>query len=218
MKHTLNFTLLLYFVGLSLSTGCATNNAEQMRDKNPFTVGFAGLQVRPTANIGLGVSGEILETKGFSCTDSNERCLNKKEPMKYEGDKKLEGESKSRRFSAYINFFPSKTSAFFLGVGGVKKLGTSIITLLENDESVSYNTETFSIRPGLGWNWIWESGFSLFLDFGYPILINRTQKHTDDVSDEGKKAAKNFETYLYSQNGSLESGGGSSMIGWSFHF
>lgn len=218
MKHSSLATLLLSFIGLSLSTGCATNNAEQMRDKNPFTIGFTGLQVRPTANIGIGIGGEILETKGYSCTDSDARCLNKKEPMKYEGDKQLEGESKSRRFSAYLNYFPSKTSAFFIGIGGVKKLSESKILVIDSDESVSYTSEATSIRPGIGWNWIWESGFSLFLDFGYPILISQSQKHKDSVSDEGKNAAKSFEKYLYRQNGMIEGGGGSSMIGWSFHF
>jgi hypothetical protein len=172
----------------------------------PLTVGFLGVQVRPVSAVGLGASVDFLSQ--FSGSG-----------LSIESDiaqgKKAKGETRAKSLSPYINLFPSESSHFFLGLGLVKLENASSVTL--DGVKYSYTSKSTYVRPALGWNWIWMSGFSLFLDLGVGFQLSHERDESGLTTDNARTAATHFDEKYHAPKVGFV-GGGSGLLGWSFGF
>jgi hypothetical protein len=162
-----------------LTQACATTGAEKIRAQKSVTAAVfptIGAIYRPTAKIGIGatISASVRE---------NDELTHSEENMKDFGSETFNvKESKSRGTNAFLHYYPWSTSAFFLGAG-VKSESKNYSLAVSNDgttlDSISpvnmtYSASVKKIRVPLGWNWIYESGFSMLLDIGPNVAVTET--------------------------------------------
>jgi len=124
-----------------------------------------------------------------------------------------------------MQYFPWSTSAFFVGIGGSLHRATyrfaedteTSTNLAPSSTDVSYDVNSSYVGVPAGWAWIWESGFSLGLDFGPRFRVRREIAYRNDGTTGGVDSEKRDNTVATLD--SLErpvNWGGTGIIGWSF--
>jgi len=164
---------------LIFTQACATTGADKMRAQRSVTATVfptVGAIYRPTAKVGLGatLSSYVREDEQLSHSPEN---------MKNFGSETFNvQESRSRGTNAFLHYYPWTTSAFFMGAG-IKTESKNYALAVNNDGSalesdaatnLTYSAKVKKIRVPLGWNWIYESGFSMLLDIGPNVAVSET--------------------------------------------
>ncbi len=213
----------------ALSTfACAPEHASKVRQDKSLTLGLPGVSYRPNGKIGVGVTAGAAsnqkQTVDNSKTGLSSVIGSSNDANSDEADQR-QVVSSFVQISPFVQYFPWDTSAFFVGVGGTYYRGSYKFNEEKVDSTslnpqfaeVDYQTRSNYIGVPLGWAWIWESGFSLTLDFGPRARVSRSAELTKDGKDEGVSSSERDKTV--STIDSLEpkyTYGGSGIIGWSF--
>ena len=176
-----------------LTTHCATDQAHQVREKRPVTVGFVGAAYRPIGNLSL-----VAAYDGSNVNHYVDNTRQKVRVTKVDDTYTLKINHREARLIGALHLYPSKTSAFFVGVSGEK-----------TSKTLTWDEETTSSAGGaplytsvkmkgqdnlvglvLGWDWIWNNGFSLFLDIGPRWVSSTHATYADDGSAKGVDTEK----------------------------
>lgn len=212
-----------------MSSACAPERAEAIREDKSLTLGLPGASYRPTGKLGVGVTGSYGHREKMT-VNTKERGVtalavnfDTNRPSTLEGDKEIDASHTT--INPFVQYFPWSTSAFFVGVGGSFYHATyrfeeeteGSTNLAPSYTGVSYDINSTYIGVPAGWAWIWESGFSLGLDFGPRFRVNRDIAYRNDGASSGVNRGKRDETVATID--SLErpvNWGGTGIIGWSF--
>jgi len=162
-------------VSLSLMSSiffrCATDNAAAVRQDRPFSIGILGAGYRPHADIGMGLHGSVSQ-------DS---------PAPADSSKFDERKMKERGQSIGFSFvtFPWKTSAFCFGLGvntgkGKVSFDADVVGSSTEKTRVEFNRSMTYVGVPVGWYWIWENGFTFFLNFGPNYRVAHKTSLTKD--------------------------------------
>ena len=220
--------VLIVFVAMA-ATHCAPERAAAVRQDKALTLGLPGASFRPNGKISIG-STIGYANKAKTTIDNTENGMgaivitpSKDDDAAAEDERELY--TSYLNVSPFVHYYPWDSSAFFFG-GAVSYNKTSYRFAEERMEStslapsytdVSYDSTSMYVGAPVGWAWIWESGFSLTLDFGPRFRVNRNQAMKEDGEADGvnrQTRDKTIETI-----DSLESPialGGSGIVGWSF--
>lgn len=195
-------------IGVFLTSSCATDDAAKLREAKPHTIGIFGGAFRP--NPSTIVAGDINQ---LTVTPTNYVSFLK---------------SRERNLIAsglLLDFYGAHhlwdTSAFYVG-GGVRVAQGEISFDAKNaltgklTERVRYMRNDVYLTIPIGWYWIWESAFTLGLDFGPNLRISKSLKISSDggVNVDGVDRDK-YADEITAGNG-FEFGGGRGIIGFSF--
>src|SRR5688500_11502271 len=175
--------LVVSLVGLVL-THCAPNNAKEIRELKPTTLGLIGGEYRPDGTKAFGLTGSYsgpVEMDADAYVDDED-----------DEDRELELKN-SFGVSAFYHHYIWETSAFFVGAGlsheSVRyEFQERTTAYTEDDETyadVEYSDAATYVRVPLGWNWIWDNGITLLLDFGPGFRVAQTTSLDDDGEDQG---------------------------------
>lgn len=216
------------FAALS-TTHCAPERARAVREDKSLTLGLPGASFRPNGKISIG-STIGYSNKAKTTIDNSDKGMGAVViTPSNDGDPGAEDErdlyTSNLTVSPFVHYYPWDSSAFFFG-GAVSYSKTSYkfaeermdnTTLAPSYTDVSYDSTSMYVGAPVGWAWIWESGFSLTLDFGPRFRVNRNEamkENGDSDNVNARSRDKTLETI-----DSLESPvaiGGSGIIGWSF--
>jgi len=225
------FAKAALFAGLAVTAlplACAPEHAAKVRADKSLTLGAFGAAYRPNGKFGFGATvGTGTETKTV-------------DPTKSDGDvvvtKKVDADLYNYRnvktsatgINPFVHYYPWETSAFFVGAAAsiytakysFHEETSGSTSLLPSYTDVDYNQNATYVGVPLGWAWIWESGFSLTLDFGPRTRVAATGHYSKDGTDDGVDVAKrDLTTKAIDKLGTgILFGGptGNLLVGWSF--
>ena len=213
-------TIALFFISLQ-SSGCAPSRAKMVREQRNTTIGLLGASYRPNGNIGVGVAAGA--SKDNVEIDREKKSYATKSTDDIDTRKMAETSS---TVSPFVHYYPWETSAFFTGVGAniikrtysfdEEKDGST--TLAPSYTEVQYNVSATELHAPLGWNWIWENGITLMLDFGPSMTVAYSGKYADDGSGNGVNSGARDQSVSAldrAKRGGLRFAG-ASLIGYSF--
>lgn len=228
-KTIIRLSVVLTLAGMN-GVGCAPQRANAVRDDKPLTVGLVGVSYRPTGKIGLGTtyagSGETNEKMSESSSGAGGIISFNSKPDENETSyKERDVKTSYSVISPFAHYYPIDTSAFFVGVGAsilsarskFDEHTTGSTSLAPEYTEVEYKTNATYVSVPVGWAWIWESGFSLSLDFGPRFRVNASSSYGNDGSAGSVAADKRDASKEYLDNRvPVMAIGGNSIIGWSF--
>lgn len=210
--------------------GCAPQRANAVRDDKSLTVGLVGVSYRPTGKIGIGTtyagSGETNEKMSESSSGAGGIIsFNSKAEEKETAFDSRDVKTSYSVISPFAHYYPIDTSAFYVGLGASMLSSRSKFNeetsgsteLAPEYTEVDFKTNATYVAVPLGWAWIWESGFSLSLDFGPRFRVNASSSYGNDGSSNSVAADKRDASKEYLDNRvPVMAIGGNSIIGWSF--
>jgi hypothetical protein len=133
--------------------------------------------VRPSGASLVGVDGTLPRTFKSSLTDLNDGKVDN-----------LEYKVRTQGLSLFFHRYFWPTSAFYWGLG-VRREDSKISfderkTGHTNDDTdrvrVEYTESTTWVGLPLGWDWVWENGFTLMLDFGPRVRVANSRTFSED--------------------------------------
>lgn len=202
----------------SIFGGCAPSKAMAVRQQKPVTVGFVGAAYRPTGMTDIGVEFGLDNTLDTSVTRTGA-----------DGSKLPEKRDVSvttRSGALYVHRYIWDTSAFYwgLGVGRAESLSrfseskTGSTSAAPLFTPVAYETSATYINAPIGWNWIWENGFTLKLDTGPRFAVAKASKFRNDGGTEVNEEERRITTSALDKtyNPSLYLLVSQLMVGYSF--
>jgi len=214
-------TVLGLLLTASLTQGCAPSRAKIVREQRNTTIGLLGASYRPNGNIGVGISAS-------GAKDEVEVDREKKSYANSKSDDanvQMIAETSSM-VSPFVHYYPWDTSAFFVGAGAnftksryqyeAEKEGST--TLAPAYTEVNYEVSATDLHMPLGWNWIWENGITLMLDFGPSTTVAYAGRYSNDGGDGGVNATQRDESIAAldsAKKGAVRFSLGS-IIGYSF--
>lgn len=198
--HTTKYSKFLLLgpasVVIALS-GCCTDQAAKVRADRHTTVGLVGVAYRPSANAGV-----VADLNGALGATKIESSLKPDKTASAAATEERKFNTASRRFDLGMHLYPFPKSAFFYGAGAEYLDRTTNFnsptysSSLASPETtaVSFNDKVISVGPSVGWDWIWENGFSFFADLGGRIPVSRKHTVLDDGTDGNVNISDRDET------------------------
>ncbi len=200
----LSATFILIALASALSS-CAPERAEALRAEKSLTLGVYGASYRPTPKVGIGATGNYANREKTT-VNTQERgiaTITKQysiSPNTYESNREIE--VTHWRFDPFVQYFPWSTSAFFLGVAGRFDRATyrfdeetqGSTSLAPAYTDVTYDVDSVYVGVPAGWAWIWESGFSLGMDFGPRFRVQTAVDYRNDGTSGGVNSDKRDNT------------------------
>jgi hypothetical protein len=230
LKTIIKLSVVLTLAGFN-GVGCAPQRANALRDDKPLTVGLVGVSYRPNGRIGIGTtySGSAETNEKMSESSSGASGIisisgkpAEKEPAFAERDVT----SSYSVFSPFAHYYPIDTSAFFVGIGAsimssrskYNEETTGHTALAPEYTEIDVKRNATYLAVPVGWAWIWESGFSLSLDFGPRFRVSSSSSYGNDGSAGSVAVDKRDTTkeYLDNREPVMAVGGANTIIGWSF--
>jgi hypothetical protein len=219
--------LLLTWVASLLFAGCATDQAEKMRQEKSISVGsdlslsVLGGQYRSTDRPEIGYDlavARIPHGLGYeNITNPSKlffRVLN--DTLR---DTKIEGFTADTGFSWY----PFKTSALRTGLHlSYENAHIAFNALIRegvtSDElaRVEYDRQTIYLGVPVGWHWIWENGITFGLDFGPRLRVSTNKSIKKDGGDTVDEADRDKYIDDAEKDRQILLGGLITYLGYSF--
>ena len=196
-----------------LCARCAPDNASEVRELKPESVGLLGFIHHPDGEKAYGITGDY--SKNSSVENSGLYTI-----IDPERSAKI---TNQWQVSLFYHHYPWKTSAFFAGIGfdymahdlQWQEQTNAYTAANPTRTQVQYGDRALYFRIPLGWAWIWNSGFTLMFDFGPGFRLYRGTRWINDGTagnvDTGSR--DDFANHVGDQ---VFKFGGSGLIGWSF--
>jgi len=194
-----------------LCVRCAPDNAREIRELRPTTAGWLGGEYRPDGSMGFGLTGDYsrqasLDVFGLLPTASKDR-----QPEILGG----------YALNAFYHHYIWDTSAFFWGAGlgymnsryKWRERTNAYTDASKSYTEVKYDDAATYLRVPLGWNWIWNNGITLLLDFGPSFRITHQTSWPEAGTDVDQSRRNDFRDDVASPSFRF---GGSGLIGYSF--
>lgn len=218
-------SLLIAAYMVTQYSSCAPSNAKALREQKSLTLGVPGISKRLNGAMDIGVNINPLAAVSWEFQKTKDE-----EALTY--GKNFTDDATHRAVEVkfgisphvFARFYPWDASAFFFGVGfgqeedsvQFKALESGKLSLDDGYADVKVTEKKSSINIPIGWQWIWDSGFTFGLSFGPKYIFNKqtvTSANKEyDQSDYDWIVETSEDEERFSFSGSLSTG----VIGYSF--
>jgi hypothetical protein len=142
-----------------------------MRNKKPFSAGLPGASYRPSTELSLGARAHTTtdpEDILSQLSEEEEQILNQAK-LSY----------RSFTYVVFAHIYPFQKSGFFVGLAAAHmERAYSYSVSSENEEGSISIASDHQFGAGLvGFDWIWENGFTLGVDAGNYYRISGGSRH-----------------------------------------